>query len=168
MKKKKGQDEVYSSLEVIILAGGLGTRLADCLGDTPKCLAPINNVPFISYILEKLQDLGFQNICLATGYLSSNIEMYIKETDFNLNIRFSKEHSQLGTGGAVKKSIKSSCYDNFLVINGDTYFDFDLKNLVTENTRDYLVLTCFVDKSDQYGKVISNSKNLITRFEEKN
>ena len=55
---------------VIILAGGLGTRLRSVLPDTPKCLAPINNKPFIAQLIVFLKKQGINKFIFSLGYKS--------------------------------------------------------------------------------------------------
>ena len=57
--------------ECIILAGGLGTRLRERFPNTPKCLVPVNEIPFICHQLRMLQSIGINNFILALGYKSS-------------------------------------------------------------------------------------------------
>ena len=57
-------------MEAIILAGGLGTRLRSAVPDLPKCMAPINGVPFISYLIDNLKNEGVTNFIFSLGYKS--------------------------------------------------------------------------------------------------
>ena len=65
--------------EAIILAGGLGTRLRDAVPDLPKCMAPVNGKPFISYVIDHLQDEGIEHFIFALGYKSEMIIEYLQK-----------------------------------------------------------------------------------------
>ena len=66
-------------IDVLILCGGLGTRFKDVRNDIPKALAPINGKPFIDLLLDDLVYQGFTRIILATGYLSNQVELHVKQ-----------------------------------------------------------------------------------------
>ncbi len=157
-----------SNLEAIILAGGLGTRLASKLNGTPKCLASINNKPFIDRILNQLESNNITNICFATGHLSNQIEEYIlNKKHFNIKTRISKENEPLGTGGALKLAIKSSTKENFIVLNGDTFFDINLEEVITNKENSSVIVTAKLEKSCRYGIVKYGPQNRIISFVEK-
>ena len=116
-----------SSLSIIILAGGLGTRIQSSIGNTPKILALINDKPFINYLIAWIQnsfdDINIE-IILATSHLHSDIKEYC--TKANLNVTFSYENTPTGTLGAAYTASKQSKYDYNLILNGDTLFELDL------------------------------------------
>ena len=88
-------------IDVLILCGGLGTRLRDVVKDKPKCLAPINGKPFIDLLLDDLVLQGFQRIVLATGHLSYQLEQHVKQRN-DAEYIISREPEPLGTAGAIK------------------------------------------------------------------
>ncbi len=65
--------------DVIILAGGLGTRLRSVVSDLPKCMAPVNGRPFLQILIDRLRKQGNGRIILSTGYLSEVIEAWVRE-----------------------------------------------------------------------------------------
>ena len=65
--------------EVIILAGGLGTRLQPVVSDVPKCMAPVAGKPFLHYVLDFLQNSGVQHFVISVGYLHEMIEEYLSK-----------------------------------------------------------------------------------------
>ena len=111
--------------QAVILAGGFGTRLSHIVSDVPKPMAPINDIPFLEYIIKQLQSQGFDNFLFLTGYKSEIIENHFKDLK---NSVFIKEESALGTGGAILNAF-NQLYDDFFVINGDTFFDIDFSIL---------------------------------------
>lgn len=119
--------------DIIILCGGEATRLMPLTGDTPKSLIVFEKVPFIEWQIRLLQSIGFENIILAVGHLSEKIVRFIiRKKYFGLNIRFSPDGDvPLGTGGAVKKASELAG-DNFFVMNGDSYLDFDFRSMLNK------------------------------------
>ena len=111
--------------QAVILAGGFGTRLSHVVSDVPKPMAPINNIPFLDFIIKQLQSHGFDNFVFLTGYKAEIIEDYFKNLP---DAVFIKEETALGTGGAILNAF-NSLNDEFFVINGDTFFDIDFSLL---------------------------------------
>jgi mannose-1-phosphate guanylyltransferase len=117
-------------MQVVILAGGRGTRLAPVTDQTPKPMVPIHGNPFLQYELHLLKLQGYSNILILTGYLGERIEEYFKDgTTLGLRIAYSHEQTPLGTGGALKLA-ENKISGNFILMNGDTLFPFDLHELI--------------------------------------
>lgn len=107
--------------QAVILAGGFGTRMSHVVSNVPKPMAPINEKPFLDYIIITLKQQGFDDFIFLTGYKSEIIENYYKDLD---NVHFIKEKTALGTGGVILNAFQY-LNDDFFVINGDTFFDID-------------------------------------------
>ena len=107
-------------LPVVILAGGLGTRLRPITKDIPKALIKINNVPFLEIQLEFLKKNGFKKIYLLISYKSDQIEKFLRiNKNFGLEISLVYDGDKLlGTGGAIKKAI-GDIKDYFFITYGD-------------------------------------------------
>ncbi len=160
-------------LDTIILAGGLGTRLEKVVPNLPKSLAPVNNKPFLDLILSFLSKWGCtEKVTIAVGYMAEKIiERYRGTSEYNFKILFSVEDELLGTGGAIKKALSSVETDNILVLNGDSYIDIDLCDLIKRHIETRAVMTIVlreVENANRYGMVKLNSDNRIIYFEEKN
>ena len=151
-------------MEAIILAGGFGTRLQSVVSDVPKPMAPIGNVPFLSYILDELVEQEFDKVILAVGYKKEVIMDYYGDSYKGMKILYSIENEPLGTGGCVKKAMELS-EDNFVfVINGDTFFKINYKEMAKTNKISIACRKMF--NFDRYGEVkIKNG--IIQAFEEK-
>lgn len=108
---------------VVILAGGLATRLRPLTEKIPKSLIEICGRPFIEYQLEYLSGEGLSDVVIATGFLGEMIESAVGYGDrFGLDIRYSHDGDQLlGTGGAIKKALPIIASDSFFVLYGDSY-----------------------------------------------
>lgn len=116
-------------MQVIILAGGKGTRLRPLTETIPKPMTKIKGVPFLEILLRMLKKKGISNAVLCVGYLSEIIEDYFKnEKMLDIDIKYSKERELLGTGGALMNAEKF-LENEFIVINGDTFIDIDYAKL---------------------------------------
>ena len=112
--------------EAIILAGGFGTRLQGVVKDLPKPMAPVNDRPFLTYILDYLIEYQYNKVILSVGYLHEKIEEYFGNQYKTLEIDYAMELEPLGTGGGILFAMSKCVTDNVLVINGDTMFKVDL------------------------------------------
>ncbi len=115
---------------VLILAGGLGTRINSVYPDISKYLVPINGKPFALHQLHLLKKMGFYEIILCVGYKKELIQELLGDgKDLGLHIQYSDDgDQQLGTGGAIKKA-SQLVSSSFGVLYGDSYLDFNF-NLV--------------------------------------
>lgn len=164
--------ESTEKLDVIILAGGLGTRLRKILENVPKPLAPVNGRPFLDIILTDLKKYNYiEKIIIAIGYMADKfIERYKNTSEYNCKIIFSIEEELLGTGGAIKKALKFTETKDLLVLNGDSYINVDLDDLLKKHIETDAVMTIVLRKlrnANRYGRVKLGSNNRIITFEEK-
>ncbi len=111
---------------VVILAGGLATRLRPMTETIPKSLVDINGEPFIAHQLRLLKKNHIHKIILCLGYLGEQVIKYLDENkNFGLDIQFSFDGDKLlGTAGAIKKTL-SRLDDHFFVLYGDSYLPCD-------------------------------------------
>ncbi len=156
--------------EAIILAGGLGTRLRSAVPDLPKCMAPVNGRPFISYVVESLQQQGIEKFILSLGYMSEAIIEFVNEKYTSLNVQYSIEEEPLGTGGAIKLACEKATERNILATNGDTLFEVNLQQLQalhTANNADCTLTLKPMQDFERYGVVELNADASISSFKEK-
>jgi len=154
-------------MEAIVLAGGFGTRLQKVVSDVPKPMAPINDKPFLYYLLKYLQKNNIERVILSVGYKSEVIKDYFGNKFENIELIYSIEDEPLGTGGAIKKALNHLEDKQGYVLNGDTFFNISLNELkLFENSKIILTLKK-MQNFDRYGNVkLDNSKKIIS-FEEK-
>ncbi len=154
----------------VILSGGLGTRLKSVVADLPKPMAPINNVPFLSFILEQLHRYKFDRIILAAGYKYEVMKSYFGSSYKGIKLAYSVEKEPLGTGGAILKASRLIESDYFFVINGDTFFDVDFKRMeelfLTSRSGLMLALKPMVN-FERYGAVVTYGERVISFNEKK-
>ncbi len=153
------------NIEVIILAGGQGQRIKPVHPDLPKCLIPINEVPFLSYLLSHLKKIKLSHICIATGVMSEQVSDYaLKHKDEFPHLRMSREETPLGTGGALKKAIKSSRFKNFLVLNGDTYFNINLEEFLASSEGPFTMALSLMKNIERFSTVEIDTENKVSSF----
>lgn len=154
-------------MEAIVLAGGLGTRLRSVVSDLPKPMAPIDDKPFLEYILKYLQKNGITKAILSVGYKWETVKDYFGNKFGNIELVYSVEDEPLGTGGAIKKAMDKVENNQVYIINGDTFFDVDLKSLILEDNDCLMLCLKHMINFDRYGCVESNEKDFVTAFTEK-
>lgn len=151
-------------MQAIVLAGGFGTRLQSVVSDLPKPMAPINDKPFLVYIMNQLKKAGFTKVVLAVGYKKECIIDYFGNTYLGMDVVYSNEDQPLGTGGAIKKAFSLIDEEYAFIVNGDTYFNIDFRKLMID--KDVVIACKYMKDFDRYGKVeISNGR--IVEFQEK-
>jgi D,D-heptose 1,7-bisphosphate phosphatase len=159
-------------MQAIILAGGFGTRLQKTVKNIPKPMAPIENKPFLFYLLSYLKSQCFTDIVISVHYLKEQIEQYLGNNFLGLNIKYAIEEEPLGTGGAILNSLKYIDQNKPLVIlNGDTFLEINYQKLVkfyNDNSSDFTIALREIEDSSRYGSVEIDNSNLITNFAEKN
>ncbi|MDP3705849.1 MAG: nucleotidyltransferase family protein [Legionellaceae bacterium] len=138
----------------VILAGGLGTRLRSIVHDVPKPMAPIHGRPFLAHQLDYWIAQGIEHFILSVGYKHDVIMDFFGQIYRGAQIDYVVEHSPMGTGGGfllALEQIKSNA--PFLLLNGDTYFDVDLKRLsqfATRHSADWVFSLFYTNDPGRY------------------
>jgi MurNAc alpha-1-phosphate uridylyltransferase len=117
-------------MQMVILAGGLATRLRPLTSNIPKSLLKISGRPFLEYQLELLKDYEIKDVALCLGYKGEQIREYFgngKKFGVNLSYSFDGE-KLLGTAGALKKAGKL-LDEKFFLLYGDSYLPFDYQKI---------------------------------------
>lgn len=154
-------------MEAIVLAGGLGTRLRSVVSDLPKPMAPIGDKPFLEYILKYLQRNDITRAILSVGYKWEAIKEYFGDKFENIELVYSVEDEPLGTGGAIKKAMSHIKNEQVYIINGDTFFDVELKSLALYHESKLMLSLKHMTNFDRYGCVERDKSNFVTTFTEK-
>ena len=156
-------------MKAFVLCGVLGTRIKSISGFLPKCLLKVKKRPFLFYILDLLHSKDIREIILCSGYGHEHIIKKIGNSYKNLKIAYSKEKKPLGTGGAIIQALNKDDVEQFLVLNGDSYCDFDLPPEKRSQKSTSYIFVHEVPDVSRYGevKVFPNS-NQVRSFEEKN
>lgn len=156
---------------ILILAGGLGTRLRSVISDRPKSMAIINGIPFLEYQIKYFKNQNFTDFVICSGYKHEKILEYFHDGyDSSIKILHSTEKEPLGTGGAIKNALNMIPDEKFFVTNGDTITEIDLNYMgkfhATMNA-DLTMALVRVGDNTRYGNVITDNENRITSFSEK-
>lgn len=154
-------------MEAIILAGGLGLRLREKVYEEPKVLAETAGKPFIFHVLEYLYRNGVTHAVLAVSYMHEKIIASVGTSFLGMTIDYSVEKEPLGTGGAIKEAMKKCREDFVFVLNGDTVFDVDLREMYKTATKDRLTIALkYMDNADRRG-IVETQNGVVTYFKEK-
>ena len=115
--------------QAVFLVGGLGTRLKDLTQTTPKPLIEVGGRPFLDILVEQAARHGFTDILLLAGYLGHQMTARYEGGDWRgAKVRVLREPEPLGTGGALRFAAPQLA-PQFLMANGDTFFDINLRAL---------------------------------------
>ena len=119
-------------MQVVILAGGEGTRLRPLTHKVPKAMVKVSGKPFLQYQLELVKSYGFTDVLILAAYLGKQIEDYFGNgSDLAMNIKYSYEETPMGTGGALKNA-EDLLDKSFILLNGDTLLPIDYNELVEQ------------------------------------
>lgn len=158
-------------MKIILLAGGLGTRLKGVLGPVPKSMAKIAGSPFLKYLFASIKKQNFTEVIVCTGHGGNAIRGFFGNGEnFGLSIRYTVEKELLGTGGAIKLTEEWIDTDHFIVCNGDTYFEVDLREMLRFHESHGGIGTlalAYKEDPGRYGKVVCGRDNRIISFQEK-
>jgi len=120
----------------VILAGGLGTRLRDAVPDVPKPMAPVNGRPFLEHQIDYWIGQGIDHFILSVGYRREVIMAHFGTYYRNARIDYAVETTPLGTGGGLLLAVDRLVdQKTFLLLNGDTFFEVSLDELVGFHAR---------------------------------
>ena len=158
---------------LIVLAGGLGTRLRSVVSDVPKPMAPIQGKPFLEFLLIYWINQGVDLITLSVGHKYEKIKNYFGNSFNGIPLEYIIEDAPLGTGGAIKKCLATAdlIFQNTLIVNGDTWFEVNLGNFIDDiNTSHYPVSMALKKISDnnRYDGVGVDASGAINKFGIKN
>ena len=132
---------------LVILVGGKGTRISKFSNGIPKPLLKFHKVPFLDLILNYYSKFNFHEIILLAGYKSNLFKKKYHNKKKNLiKIRVIEEKEPLGTGGSLLK-LKHIIKNDFLLLNGDSYFEINLEKIQKIQKR---IVNIFLIKNNNY------------------
>jgi D-glycero-alpha-D-manno-heptose 1-phosphate guanylyltransferase len=156
--------------ELMILAGGSGTRIRNLIPGLPKVLAPVGNRPFIDYLIRYYTLQGIDRFVFCLGEHGELVKNHLEEHHANIEKIYLQEENSLGTGGAIQHGLLQ-CRDNtVLVVNGDTYFAIQPEKAMAFHHMCGAECTMFLKPMDdvsRYGHVELNNDYSIKAFFEK-
>lgn len=158
-------------MQMIIICGGHGTRLAHLTKYTPKSMIEVEGKPFLEYQIEYLKKNQITDIILCVGHLSEKIESHFGDgSKFGVNIKYSHDGKKpLGPIGAVKNA-ENLLEDVFFIMYGDSYLNIDFqKSISFFNQNNKLALMFVYKNEDKYDRSnIIVQDNMVTGYGDKN
>ncbi|WP_297522938.1 NDP-sugar synthase, partial [Thermococcus sp.] len=159
-------------MKAVILAGGFGTRLRPLSSTRPKPMIPVLGKPNLQYILDALEKIKeVDEVILSVHYMKGEIREFIEEEmpNYPKDIRFVNDPMPLETGGALK-NVEDYVSDDFLVIYGDVFTNFDYGELIKAHEQNDGLITVAVTKvydPERFGVVETDENGRVLHFEEK-
>jgi NDP-sugar pyrophosphorylase family protein len=157
-------------MKVILLIGGLGTRLRPLTLHTPKPLLPIGDRPFLAYQLDFLHRQGFREVILCTSYRAEDFRKALGDgSHFGIKLHYVHETTPLGTGGAIKNA-EPLIDETVLICNGDILMDLNLEELVEFHRHKKATATIAltqVENPSAYGVIQTDTDGRVLQFIEK-
>ncbi|HDQ26170.1 MAG TPA: nucleotidyltransferase [bacterium] len=158
-------------MKAAILAGGFGTRLRPLTANTPKPMAPVMNTPMLEHIINLLKKHGFTDITMMLFFQPEAITGYFKDgAAFGVKISYVTSDRDLGTAGCVKLAEKIFDGEDFLVISGDVFTNFDITKALEFHRKKAAAATMLLTKSPdplRYGIVITEKNGRVKKLLEK-
>jgi len=155
--------------KVVLMVGGLGTRLRPLTEHTPKPMLKVGNKPILETIILNFKKYGFTNIILSVSYKSEIIEAYFKDgKEFGVSIEYVHENKRMGTAGALSL-IRDKLNEPFFVMNGDLLTNINFEHMMEYHLSNNSTATMGVREYDfqvPYGVVNVDGENILS-IEEK-
>jgi len=160
--------------KVVLMVGGLGTRLRPLTEHTPKPMLKVGNKPILQTIVEKFAEYGYTNIVMCVNYKSHIIQDYFGDgKEFGVNIEYIFEEQRMGTAGALSL-LKEKPTESFFVMNGDLLTNINFEHLhdyhcsnnaiASMCVRDYDFQVPYGVVNIQDGKILSIEEKPIQKF----
>ena len=161
------QEKEIKKMKVVILAGGLGTRLSEYTKKIPKPMVAVSGKPIIYYIMKHYSNYGFTNFIIASGYKQNVIKKYFKRKILNWNVEVMNTGLNTMTGGRLKRLKKIIGNESFFLTYGDGLSDVDIDKLLKfhKKTKSIATLTA-VRPTARFG-AIKIKGNKVSYFKEK-
>ena len=154
-------------MKVVILAGGMGTRLSEYTKSIPKPMVKINNVPIIIHIMKHYAKYGFKDFLIATGYKSKIIQNFFKRKILDWNIKIVNTGKNTMTGGRIKRLKKFINDETFMLTYGDGLSNVNLNLLLKFHKKNKNVATLTaVRPPARFGAIKVNGSKVVY-FKEK-
>ena len=154
---------------IVLMAGGLGTRLGELTKTTPKPMLPVGGRPLLETIVRRFVDQGFVNFYLSVNYMADVIERHFGSGErFGARIRYLREIKRMGTAGSLSL-LPDLPAEPLIVANGDLLADIDYAHMLDEHVDSDVAATMGVSEYESqipYG-VVHRENGFVTRIEEK-
>jgi len=165
---EKAKQEIKRPNQVVIMAGGKGSRLDPFTRILPKPLIPIGNKPIIELIMERFYQYGFHKFIYTLNYKKEYLKIFLRENDFPYDIDWVDEDDFLGTAGSLSL-LRDKINDTFFVANCDSLLDVNLENILEwhkEHNAFLTIVGCHQEVKIPFG-VLQLSNGRLERIFEK-
>ncbi len=155
-------------MKVVILAGGLGTRISEYTKTIPKPMIEINKKPILHRIMDHYSKYGFKDFYIALGYKGHVIKKYFKKKkikDWNINLINTGKRTM--TGGRLKRLEKIIKNETFLMTYGDGLSNVNIKKLINFHRKNKKLVTLTAVRPPARFGAIKLKKNIVKYFKEK-
>jgi D-glycero-alpha-D-manno-heptose 1-phosphate guanylyltransferase len=155
----------------VLLAGGFGTRLRSAVPDLPKPLAPVRGRPFLSYLLDQLEEAGWTRAILCLHYKSEQIMQALGDRHGSMQLEYSVETEPLGTGGAARLALPLVKASRFLLVNADSFCAAPLGEFAAfhrAHGKPASIVSVRVPDASRYGRLELAAEGRVSAFMEKN
>ena len=154
-------------MKVVILAGGLGTRLVEYTKSIPKPMVKVGGLPIIHHIILHYKKYGLRSFIIASGYKGTIIKNYFKKKLKDLDIKVINTGLKTMTGGRIKRLEKYLNNETFLLTYGDGISDVNIKKLIKFHKKNKKLATLTAVRPPARFGAIKISKNAVKVFKEK-
>lgn len=135
-------------MQVVIMAGGKGTRIAQINSEVPKPMIPIDGKPILEYQINTLKSQGYTELILIIGHMGDVIRDHFEDgAKLGVHIQYITEENPLGTAGALF-FLKEQLKEDFLLINGDIIFDVDIQRFWDAHRKQHSIATILTHPND--------------------
>ena len=167
---REKRDINFKTNYVIIMAGGLGSRLGSLTKDTPKPMLNVGGRPLLENIIKSFIESGFNNFIICVNYKSNIIENYFKDgSKLGVKISYVKEDKRMGTAGALSL-IEIKFNQPFFVVNGDILTTVKFENLLEYHKSKKSIATMGVKRFEYqlpYGTINIDKNDRMIKISEK-
>jgi dTDP-glucose pyrophosphorylase len=150
---------------VLIMAGGLGSRLGDLTRKTPKPLVRVGGKPILDLLIEDLASQGLRRVVLAVNYRADQIEAHVGDgRRFGAEVTYVRENEPLGTAGAIRLAAPHLTEPEFVVANADLLTRVNFRELLSFHRREAHHLTVGVIESTmqlRYGLIETKGTRVV-------
>jgi glucose-1-phosphate cytidylyltransferase len=154
-------------MKIVILAGGLGTRISEYTKSVPKPMIMVKGKPLIYHIMKNYSKYGYKEFYIALGYKGNVIKNYFKKNSFGWKINLINTGKKTMTGGRIKRMKKHLNNETFMMTYGDGISNVNIKNLLKFHKKNKKMVTLTAVRPPARFGVLKIKGNNVSYFKEK-
>ncbi len=155
-------------MKVVLLAGGLGTRISEETSDKPKPMVLLDDRPILWHLMNIFAQQGLTDFVIATGYKGEVIAQWVAGLDTSWSIKALDTGLETQTGGRIKKAMEFLRGERIIATYGDGLGNVQVSELLEKHARSSLLATVTAVRPPARFGVLESSNGLVTHFGEKN